>query len=362
VQDATGAFPATPHFAVLGAFRLLRLDGYFGSSLVALYVTRSYKTTSTSTLQAASNMLISKEPPPNFLFEYSGSGGADIILRSHDSHHFRVPKSYIIDSSPVLKELIHKTLDFPNGASGEASHPLVQLAESGAILHSLLTFIFPVTSFVPSTAEDAMELLSVAQKYQMVSVLAHIRDRIARQNPPFTKLDSAVHIYSLGQKYGLREEALQAAQTILKYPMDIADLEDKLDIMPGPSLYELWKFYQNTRAILASDLVEFRTSSSGVSDALEGFSCSAAAVSSQIPHWLDDYIKSIGDAPHLFDFVEFNMALAHHIRNGYRCSCESMPNQTIRNVWEALATVVHSSFEKVSEIHVDESLTTLIPS
>jgi len=307
-------------------------------------------------------MLISNEPPPNFLFEYSGSGGADIVLRSHDSHHFRVPKSYIIDSSPVLKELIHETLDIPNGAGGEASHPLVQLTESGAILHSLLTFIFPVTTLVPSTAEDAMELLSVAQKYQMVSVLAHIRDRIARQNPPFTKLDSAVHIYSLAQKYGLREEALQAAQIILKYPMDIADLEDKLDIMPGPSLYELWKFYQNTRAILASDLMELGTSSSGVSDALEGFSCSAATVSSQIPRWLDDYIKSIGDAPHLFDFVEFNMTLAHHIRNGHRCSCESIPNQTIRNVWEALATVVHSSFEKVSEIHVDESLTTLMPS
>ena len=178
------------------AFPSLRLDGYLGSSLVASYVTRSCKTTSTSTPQAASNMITSSESSLNFLFEYCGSGGADTVLRSHDSHHFRVPKTYIIDSSPVLKELILKTRDIPNSASGESPHSVVQLPESGAILHSLLTFIFPVTSIVPSTAENAMELLSVAQKYQMDSVLAHIRDRIARQDPQSNKLDSAVHVFS----------------------------------------------------------------------------------------------------------------------------------------------------------------------
>jgi hypothetical protein len=307
-------------------------------------------------------MLPSNEPPTNFLFEYCGSDGADLVLRSHDSRHFRVPKSYIIDSSPVLKELILKTLDVPNREGGEAlaSYPLVQLPESGAVLHTLLTFIFPVTSLVPSTIEDVMELLSVAQKYQMDSVLAHIRDRIARKNPPSTKLDSAVHIYSIAQKYGLREEALQAAQSILKYPIDIADFQDKLDTMSGRSLYELWMFYQNSRTILASDLMEFRTSTSGVSSALGDFHCSASG-SSQIPGWLDDYIESIGNAPHLFDFVEFSMTLARHMRGGHGCSCEFIPNQTMRDVWEALATVVHNSFEKVNEINVDEPLMTLTP-
>jgi hypothetical protein len=306
-------------------------------------------------------MLPSNELPPNFLFEYCGSGGADVVFRSHDSRHLRVPKSYIIDSSPVLKELIRKAIDIPNGACGEAlaPHPLVQLPESGAILHSLFTFILPVTSLVPSTTEGVVELLSVAQNYQMDSVLAHIRDRIARQNPPSTKLDSALHIYSLAQKYGLREEALQAAQSILKYPMDIAEFQDKLDMMSGRHLYELWTFYQNSRTILASDLMEFRTSTSGVSSALGDLRCSASG-SSQIPGWLDEYIKSIGDAPHFFDFVELSMALARHMKLGYGCSCGSIPIQTMRNVWEALATVVHSSFEKVCEINVDEPLTTLM--
>jgi len=44
----------------------------------------------------ASNM---DEPLANLLFKYPG---ADIILCSHDSHHFLVPKSFIVNNSPIL--------------------------------------------------------------------------------------------------------------------------------------------------------------------------------------------------------------------------------------------------------------------
>ena len=100
-----------------------------------------------------------------------------------------------------------------------------------------------------------MELLSVAQKYQMVSVLAHIRLIIAQQNPPSADQVTALRIYSLTQKYGLRQEALQAARNILKYPINIEDLGDRPDIMPASSLHELWKYSEKVRSILASDLM-----------------------------------------------------------------------------------------------------------
>jgi len=100
-----------------------------------------------------------------------------------------------------------------------------------------------------------MELLSVAQKYQMVSVLAHIRLIIAQQNPPSADQVTALRIYSLTQKYGLRQEALQAARNILKYPINIEDLGDRLDMMPASSLHELWKYSEKVRSILASDLM-----------------------------------------------------------------------------------------------------------
>jgi len=97
-------------------------------------------------------MLTPDEPQAlvSLLFEYPG---ADFILRSGDSHHFRVPKSYMAHCSPILDDLILKALKSPDYADAEASLPVLQLPESGAILHSLFTFIFPVTPLVSSTAE-----------------------------------------------------------------------------------------------------------------------------------------------------------------------------------------------------------------
>jgi hypothetical protein len=161
-------------------------------------------------------------------------------------------------------------------------------------------------------------------------------------------------MYSLAQKHGFRQEALQAAQTILKHPMSIADLEDKLDMMPGTALYELWNYYVEVRAILASDLGEFMTPASDISRALGNLRCSVSG-SSQIPHWLCNYITSIGNAPHLFNSVEFNMALARHLKNegnSYGCACVSVSSQIILDIWETLASVVHGSLRKVSVIEI----------
>jgi hypothetical protein len=219
----------------------------------------------------------SDESLANLLFDYPG---ADIILRSQDSHHFRVPKIYIVNSSPVLGELIQSALDPPHAADYEHSLPLVPLPESGEILHCLLTFIFPVIPLVPSTPEEIMELLSVAQKYQMEFALTHIRGSIARQNSLPTRLEPALHTYSLAQQYGLRPEALQTARTILKFPMTIEVFDDKLYIMPGASLHELWKYRESVRAILASDLTEFRAS--GARGTIIGLRCRELS-SSQTP-------------------------------------------------------------------------------
>jgi hypothetical protein len=274
--------------------------------------------------------------------------GADIVLRSRDSHDIQVPKIYIVNSSPVLGELIQKTSDSLGNANAEESVPVLQLPESGEILECLLTFVFPATPRVPSTLEEIMELLSVAQKYQMPAALSHIRASIAQQKLLPTRLEPALHLYALAQKHGLRSEALQAAQSILKYPMTIEKFYNKLDIMPGAFLYELWRYRERVRVILASDLTEFRASRA--CGTITGLRCTELS-SSQIPSWLDKYIESIAKAPNLFDTAELNIALARHTKdkaNEQSCECASIPNQTIRDFWEALASVVHVSFEKVS--------------
>jgi hypothetical protein len=293
------------------------------------------------------------EPLANILFDYPG---ADVILRSQDSYHFRVPKIYIENSSPVLSELIRKAVDSPGAANASASLPVVQLPKRGEIIHCILTFIFPVIPLLPSTPEEAMELLSEAQAYQMDSVLSQIRDRIARHYPQHTHLEPVLRIYSLAQKYQLRPEALQTARSLLKYAITIEEFDDKLDIMPGTSLYELWKYYEGVRAILASDLTEFR--GSAAHGTIRGIRC-AARSSSQVPSWIDDYIESIGRTPSLFDLVEFNTAMSSHIKATAAldtCECASIPSQTIRKFWEALASVVHGSYDRVSVVDVPSYL------
>ncbi len=295
------------------------------------------------------------EPLTNIRFDFPS---ADVVLRSQDSHHFQVPKTSIADNSPVLGERIRKTLDSPRDANSEASEslPVVQLPERGKILHYLLTFIFPVTPVLPSTHEEAMELLSVAQGYQMSTVLIHIRGSIARQNPLPTHLEPALRIYSLAQKYGLRQEALQTARNILNYSMTVENFDNMLDLMPGASLYELLKYYEKVRTILALDLTEFR--GSAAHGTIRGIRCTALSTS-KVPCWLDDYIESIGRTPNLFDLVEFNAAMSLHIKTTAAltvCECASIPSQTIRIFWEALASVVHDGFDRVSMVDVRSSL------
>jgi hypothetical protein len=293
------------------------------------------------------------EPLVNIPFNYPG---ADIILRSHDSHPFQVLKTFITSNSPVLGELIRRTLDSPGDENAGKSLPVVQLPDSGEILRYLLTFIFPVTPVIPSTHEEALELLSVAQKYQMSTVLIHIRGSIARQNPLPTHLEPALRIYSLAQNYGLRPEALQTARNILQHSMTVENFDNMLDCMPGASLYELFKYYERVRAILASDLTEFM--GSAAHDTIGGTRCTARS-SSQVPSWIDDYIESIGTTPSRFDLVEFNTAMSRHIKAtaaANTCECASIPSQTVRKFWEALGSVVRGSYDRVSVVDIPSCL------
>ena len=183
-------------------------------------------------------------------------------------------------------ELIQEYLDFPSATYVEGSLPVVQLLESAEILHKLLTFIFPVTPLVPSTTEEAMELLSVAQKYQMDSLLIHIRAIIAQHHPLPTRLKPALRIYSLAQKYGLRPEVLQSARIIGNYPMTPEDYVNKFDIVACAPLYELWKYHEKSRAILAEDLTAFTVY--GARGIMTGLDCRESS-SHHIPSRLDPH-------------------------------------------------------------------------
>ena len=291
-------------------------------------------------------------------------GTDTVILRSQDFYEFRVPKGPIIHISPILREEI-LALSGPQPASGafvtsvesgvgRNAQRVVQLPVNSIIMFCLLSFISHASPILPA-AEQVMELLSVAQVYKMDPVLTRIRDHIAQQRPPFIRKETAFFVYALAQKYGLRTEALQAAQCTLSFStMTIQDLakEDKLGLIPGPFLCELLKYHQRARSCLVSGIKDFKTSQlSGIKKTLEG-SCGSG-----IPSWLDKYISDQGKASVFvsLDFTDLQSVLVEHTSQGPHSksategcqSCSNISQENLHRFWEIFIAVVQGSIAKV---------------
>jgi hypothetical protein len=300
----------------------------------------------------------------NLLIDYPE---ADVILRSRDSYEFRVLKLFIVHNSPILEEKVlishnprpeltasttpaESDVDSENAANA-IQVPVLELPVDGAILFSLLTYVFPISPVLPSNVEQVMELLSVAQMYKMDVVLTHIRNHIAQQEPPFIREETAFLIYSLSQKYGLQLEALRAARCTLSFAtltIDNLAKENKLDVMPGAFLHELWKYRQRVRLNLTIDLREFKES---IIPTIRSILKCRSLAGSGLPDWLDAFISGIGagDAPVSVDLTNFQKKLSMHVQEGrFKClHCGYMPQEEMGTFWGALNAVVHNSMVKV---------------
>ena len=279
----------------------------------------------------------SGEIPENSLFD---DPDADIILRSCDHREFRVLKSDATRASPVLRAAIQSALSSHTTRISTPSLPSVQLSDSGDTLSSLLSFILPMPSVLPSTIEQTMLLLSAAQKYQMGFIMSTIRAVIASQEPPFIREETAFRVYSLAQAHGLRQEALHAARATLPFSFTLEDLEDELSTTPLAYLHGLWKYRHRVQTYLAADLTAFKTT--GIPSEMAGQSCPYGILT-----WLGEYMESIAKSPALFDLTEFHMFLSRHTRAS-GCGCANIPSSAIRAFWMALTNVVHECMTRVS--------------
>jgi hypothetical protein len=133
---------------------------------------------------------------PDEILENLDDPDADIIICSREHHEFRVLKLYVTKVSPVLRELV-QSASSSHAANATSSLPSVKLSDSTSTLSSLLTFVLPVPPVLPSTLEQTMILLSVAQKYQMDSTLSSIRAIVASQDPPLIRSEIAFQVYTL---------------------------------------------------------------------------------------------------------------------------------------------------------------------
>ena len=278
------------------------------------------------------------EIPENSLFD---DPDADIILRSCDHREFRVLKLHVTKVSPVLREAIQSALS-SHTASTTPSLPSIQLSDSGATLSSLLSFILPMPSVLPSTIEQTMLLLSAAQNYQMEFIMSTIRAIIGSQDPPFIRQGTALQVYSLAQTHGLCPETLRAARITLTFSFTLEDLEDELGDTPLSYLHGLWKYHHRVQTYLADDLTAFKTT--GIPSEMTGQPCRYGILT-----WLGEYIESMAKSLALFDLTEFHMFLSRHISaSHYGCECANIPSGTIRAFWMALTNVVHDCMTRVS--------------
>ncbi|KAH9023518.1 hypothetical protein EDB84DRAFT_1564690 [Lactarius hengduanensis] len=248
-----------------------------------------------------------ESPPGHVLFD---DPDANVVLRSGDSQIFRLPKLYIIRGSTVLSELIRAASNTSGAASaGFASAGSRSTASrSPAVRQRHNRFLpahvhLPRTSVLPSSLDEKMELLSVAQKYEMSSVMDHVRGSLSQQDPPFIHKENAFLAYSLAQKYGLRREAIQAARFTLKSTLTNERFKD---VTPGAYLQELRKYHQRVQAQLKLDLP-----SSGAGTLFNAFDCISQYTTGS-RHWFHSYIASISENPSFFDPIEFQMALMRH--------------------------------------------------
>jgi hypothetical protein len=232
--------------------------------------------------------------------------------------------------------------------------PVVQLPESHAILSSLLTFVFPVPSFLPPNIEQILELLSVAQKYEMTTTLARIRDCASRRDPSFICAKTALHVYSLAWEYGLLEETLLAAEEALKIPMTIDKFEDKLELIPIPALCQLWKYRQRVLDDLSKNFY-IGLSSSRAYQALANLNCVEKNQSTSTPLWLDHYLNTILKDPARVNLTTFHLALSSHVSSPdvetSSDGCKKHISEfgpAIDEFWADLRAVVRNSITKVS--------------
>ncbi|KAF8269138.1 hypothetical protein EI94DRAFT_1829091 [Lactarius quietus] len=295
----------------------------------------------------------------DFLFDYPE---ADIILRSDDSHEFRVLKIYIIHSSPVLKDRVtaatHPQPGTPTSpGSAVTSLPIVQLSDSCAVLFSLLTYIFPVQPILPSNIEHTMKLLSAAQKYKMNAVMTHIRNHIAQQDTPIIREENSLLAFSLAQRHGLRREAFQAARSTLRLPtFTIESLEERLEMMPCASLHALWQYRQRIRTNFTTLLGDCIPSCLKKPKGSRSSGCTHLAASG-FPDWLDRHLSSIGSNPSFLSLSRFHMASRDHVRSSSKVNCQRCfhcATMDIPELWRALRAIYDAS--------VDEAESVLLPS
>ena len=143
-------------------------------------------------------------------------------------------------SSPFFKDLL--SLPQPPGDELVDGLPVVQLSEDADLLNSLISLLYPIRRVRPGSYEKVFALLNACHKYDMESIIFHIRDEVKLGRFPAPVKDQAFSAYALASGLGLSPEALHAAHLTLGQPMTFECLGEGLRSFKGQALWELVRY------------------------------------------------------------------------------------------------------------------------
>lgn len=164
--------------------------------------------------------------------------GADVMLQSSDHISFRVHKLTLALLSPSYNEIFSLPQPCDGGVVGGL--PVVHVSEDVELLQGLLTVFYPITSVIPDSYEEALDLLVALQKYDMVKAMSSVRPEICCQLPSTV---DAFHAYAIASGKGLTPEMETTARLTLDHPMTLEVLADTLSCFEGSTLRDLIHFH-----------------------------------------------------------------------------------------------------------------------
>ena len=181
--------------------------------------------------------------------------GADVMLQSSDHAKFLVHKAILASSSPVFKDMF--SLPQPQNSGSVDGLPVVDISEDSELVGSLITFLYPIPSEIPTSWDRILALLSAAQKYDMGAVQASIRGEVARRKVPALDGTQAFRAFAIASNSRLLPEMNMAAALTLDSPMTFEHLGGDLQLFERSGLHELANFRKSCRDQLVTCFKSF---------------------------------------------------------------------------------------------------------
>ncbi|KAI0039402.1 hypothetical protein FA95DRAFT_1612597 [Auriscalpium vulgare] len=281
----------------------------------------------------------------------------NIVMRSSDSVEFRANRWILESASPVLKALIAKQRTF-NLAADEVELPVIALPERYDVFRCLISMILPVKLLLPTTLEQTLSVLATAQKYEMSSAMALIRQLVPLSGFDYPSLQTLFWGFRRASELRLYREAVAFARMSLVYTrhFTLKNLGAELHHASGECIFNFIACRAKCQQALSRGVQQFRQCRSDASCSA-GLQPCLSARSISDPHWLDDFLSrstaDLGDFDEqrfFFAWLEIKRVCDARFREGEsKCSfcADRVSTGQVRRIWLALDAHLMNSLESI---------------